>query len=51
MQVSTDLEEFKTLFARKFPQAPTGRRALRVTVSDTGQVETLFDQLDFLAAQ
>ncbi len=45
MQVSDTLEEFKMLFARKFP-GQTGRRVLRVTVTEDEQVETLFDLLN-----
>ena len=43
MQVSSDLEEFKMLFARKFPQEQPGRRVLKVVVDEHDQVETLFD--------
>lgn len=45
LQVSNDIDDFKHLFDRKFPK--TGRKALRVNVSDDNQVETLFELEDF----
>lgn len=49
MQVSDDLDMFKSLFARKFPhQETTGRRALRVVVDDNDEVVTEMTLLDLL---
>lgn len=45
MQVSNDLDEFRMLFARKFPDA-SGRRVLRLTVTEDDEVATLFDLLE-----
>ncbi|WP_163275317.1 P63C domain-containing protein [Cellulomonas iranensis] len=42
MQVSQDLDEFKTLFARKFP-GEAGRKVLRVVVDEHDEVQTLFE--------
>lgn len=42
MQVSRDLDEFKELFARKFP-AERGRKVLRVVIDDHDEVMTLFE--------
>jgi hypothetical protein len=45
MQVSDNLDQFRTLFAKKFPDHQ-GRRALRLTVTADDQVEMLFDYVD-----
>jgi len=42
MQVSQDLDEFKTLFVRKFP-GEHGRKVLRVVVDEHDEVMTLFE--------
>lgn len=42
MQVSQDLDEYKMLFARKFP-AEHGRKLLRVLIDDNDEVITLFE--------
>ncbi len=45
LQVSTDLDNFKELFERRFP--PTGKKALRVSITPDDQVTTLFEIEDF----
>ncbi|MGN6760780.1 MAG: P63C domain-containing protein [Leifsonia sp.] len=42
MQVADDLDDFKALFEKRFPGAPRPR-ALRVSISDDDEVQTLFE--------
>lgn len=46
MQVSDDLEMFKALFNKKFPNVEPGRRVLRISLGADDQVETLFEMAD-----
>lgn len=46
MQVSDDLDMFKTLFSRKFAQDDGGRRVIRLTSTGDYHEDTLFDLND-----